>query len=188
MTPIPTSRHELCAEGGFLTTLASSTPQFFGISPREALAMDPQQRLLLEGAWEAFEDAGIDPALVAGQSHRRVRGLMYHDYGSADARWRRTLRGTWVTGSAAALPRVGWRIRWVWRVRRCRWIRRVRLRWWRCTWRAQALRRGECSLALAGGVTVMSRRKCSSSSLVSVVWRQTDGASRLRMRRMVPVW
>ncbi len=52
-------------EGGFLHDAGEFDPAFFGISPREALAMDPQQRLLLEGAWEALEDAGIDPAVAA---------------------------------------------------------------------------------------------------------------------------
>ena len=35
--------------------------------------MDPQQRLFLELSWEALERAGIDPAVVAGQRHRRLR-------------------------------------------------------------------------------------------------------------------
>jgi acyl transferase domain-containing protein len=51
------SRH-----GGFLYDAGNFDAELFSISPREALAMDPQQRLLLEGAWEAFEDAQIDPA------------------------------------------------------------------------------------------------------------------------------
>ena len=53
-------------EGGFLHDAGEFDAEFFGISPREALAMDPQQRLLLEGAWEAFEDAGIDPVSLRG--------------------------------------------------------------------------------------------------------------------------
>ena len=53
-------------EGGFIEDAALFDAEFFGISPREALAMDPQQRLLLEGAWEALEDAGIDPTSLRG--------------------------------------------------------------------------------------------------------------------------
>ncbi|RSM96381.1 polyketide synthase, partial [Streptomyces sp. WAC 01325] len=52
----------LAAVGGFLDGAALFDAELFGISPREALAMDPQQRLLLETAWEALEDAGIDPS------------------------------------------------------------------------------------------------------------------------------
>ena len=48
-------------EGGFIYDAGEFDADFFGISPREALAMDPQQRLLLESAWQAFEQAGIDP-------------------------------------------------------------------------------------------------------------------------------
>ncbi|WP_433732449.1 SDR family NAD(P)-dependent oxidoreductase [Nocardia sp. CA-129566] len=52
--------------GGFLSGAGDFDPGFFGISPREALAMDPQQRLLLETSWEALEDAGIDPMSLRG--------------------------------------------------------------------------------------------------------------------------
>ncbi|MFD9114391.1 type I polyketide synthase [Streptomyces bottropensis] len=53
-------------QGGFLADVAGFDAEFFGISPREALAMDPQQRLLLEVSWEAIEQAGIDPSSLRG--------------------------------------------------------------------------------------------------------------------------
>ncbi|WP_217712316.1 type I polyketide synthase [Streptomyces sp. NA02950] len=66
--------------GGFLDGMADFDAEFFGISPREALAMDPQQRLLLEGAWEAFEDAGIDPLTLKESDTGVFCGLMFSDY------------------------------------------------------------------------------------------------------------
>ncbi len=67
--------------GGFLYEAGEFDADHFQISPREALAADPQQRLLLEGAWEAFEDAGIDPVSLRGSQTGVFAGIMSSDYG-----------------------------------------------------------------------------------------------------------
>ena len=67
--------------GGFLDAAGEFDAELFGVSPREALAMDPQQRLLLEAAWEAFEDAGIDATSLRGGDTGVFCGVMYQDYG-----------------------------------------------------------------------------------------------------------
>ena len=143
----------LAQEGGFVDAVEEFDAGFFGISPREALEMDPQQRLILEAVWEALERAGIRPEGL-GESRTGVYlGSMAGDYGTRSPEAMTMWTATGTTSSVLA-----GRVSYVLGLEgpamtvdtAC--SSSLTALHLACT----ALRQGECDLALAGGVTVMS--------------------------------
>ena len=145
-----------CTRGGFLGDVQHFDAEFFGLAPREARALDPQQRLLLEVTWETLERAGIPPATLNGQEVGVYVGLSAHEYAWMEGHsLAEVLDGYGITGTTASTA--SGRLAYVLGLEgpaltvdtACSSsLVTVHLA-------CQALRAGECSMALAGGVTLL---------------------------------
>ncbi|GAA2404750.1 hypothetical protein GCM10010191_10600 [Actinomadura vinacea] len=164
--------------GGYLHDAADFDAELFGMSPQEAVATDPQQRLLLETSWEAFERAGIDPTSVRGSRTGIFAGLIFHDYSYRFRTPPEGVLGYTYFGSAGSIA-----------------VGRVAYHYGlegpamsldaACAsslvslhLACQALRRDDCTLALAGGVAVMSTPELLEESTRQQAELAPDGRCR----------
>ncbi|MFI0776831.1 SDR family NAD(P)-dependent oxidoreductase [Streptomyces sp. NPDC021212] len=152
----------LPAVGGYLRDVSGFDADFFGVSGREADVLDPQHRLLLEVAWEALEHAGTPPDRLTGTSTGVFTGLSYNDYADRLERHAPEQQGSSLSNAhCVAAGRISYLLG---LQGPCLALDTA------CSsslvavhLAAQALRAGECDLAIAGGVTLMFEPRVTRS-------------------------
>ncbi|MEU1799881.1 type I polyketide synthase [Streptomyces sp. NPDC019937] len=158
----PADGSGLPAVGGYLREVSGFDADFFGVSGREADVLDPQHRLLLEVAWEALEHAGTPPDRLTGTATGVFTGLSYNDYADRLDRHTEEQRGSALSNAhCVAAGRISYLLG---LQGPCLALDTA------CSsslvavhLAAQALRAGECDLALAGGVTLMFEPRVTRS-------------------------
>lgn len=141
-----------CCRGGFLDSIYSHDASFFGISPREARAMDPTQHLMLELCWEGFERAGYTKGQLSGSTTGIFLGVSNN---GATNGILPDLKGYSITGSASAT--MAGRLSYTLDLQGPSLIVDTA-----CSsslvathLACNALRQGECNMALAGGISLL---------------------------------
>ncbi|MDD5034785.1 MAG: amino acid adenylation domain-containing protein, partial [Methylococcaceae bacterium] len=141
--------------GGFLTQVDQFDPQFFGIAQGEATMIDPQHRLLLEVGWEALEHSGLAPERLAGSNSGVFFGISNSDYSRLQFAHPQGLNAYLGVGNAFSIAANRLSYLLDWRGPSVAVDTACSSSLVAVHQACESLRRGDCDLALAGGVNLI---------------------------------